>query len=871
MPPDEKPYKYENVPIPTYDEAISSQSRTPQSRTNEHGAAEEHAGLLGSGDARLPVPTRRQGYQPPTIEDARDSLDSLDQLGAEDFGPGRRRSSGEGDDDEEAVRREILEMDIEDPPSQSKWGQRISGIRSRFRIPERFKIKWPDSWPRIRWKIPRIHLDANFWILIARLIAVTVVVGMAYLLFVSDIFSSMSAKMAATMYEPERVRSWWMEQVNGDLIRDNLRHITSFDHVAGTEGDYTLGTWVMGQFQEAGLEDVSREQFDVYLNYPKAGGRAVEILKADGSVQWSANLEEEQVYRKPERKQAKAFHGHSKSGDVKGPLIYANYGSREDFKRLKGMGIDTKGAIALVRYFGTQGDRALKVKAAELAGFAGCLIYTDPVDDGSAGKGHGWPDGRYMPVDGVQRGAVSLMSWVVGDVLTPGWASTPGLPRLSPSDSPGLVQIPSLPLSWRDASNLILAIKDHGSPAPDDWQGAHGDRMERWTGDKSSPVVRLKNEQDENERQPIWNIHGKITGIESSEKSIIIGNHRDAWAFGAADPGSGTAVLLEIVRIFGDLKRYGWRPLRTIEFVSWDGEEYNLIGSTEYVEKEIERLREHGYAYLNVDTAVSGTDFFADASPVWHDTLIRVLDRVHDPSKNDSSLLDLWNKNRSRIGSLGAGSDYVAFQDIAGVSSIDFGFRNKEPDFPYHSVYDNFEWMDAQGDPGFLYHTLMGQIWGLLTLEMSDKPILPFSLAYYAENIQAQVEELDKWAISKGANGGGKEGQKVDLTPLRAAAQFAVQRAKDFELWGRRWEAAHFDIGNYESTVMMNGRLVHNQRASNFEKLLLDLSKDGGVSSSWADRGPRCVHARAITDYCLASWKTAIQTRPLRAAEVVRI
>ena len=549
----------------------------------------------------------------------------------------------------------------------------------------------------------------------------------------------------------------------------------------------------------------------------------MEILNPDGTVQWTAKLDEDQI--DPEKKQAKAFHGHSKSGDVRGPLIYANFGSREDFLRLREMNIDTKGAIALVRYYGTQGDRALKVKAAELAGFAGCLIYSDPNEDGFV-KGAVWPEGRYMPSDGVQRGAVSMMSWVVGDVLTPGWPSTPDKPRLSPQESKGLVQIPSLPLAWRDAQVLLKSLQGCGSRIPEaSWMGGVPE-VEWWTGNLSSPIVRLKNEQDENQRQPIWNIHGRINGVEQPEKKIIIGNHRDAWTYGAADPGSGTAVLMDLVRIFGDLKRHGWRPLRTIEFVSWDAEEYNLIGSTEHVEENIENLRENGYAYLNVDVAVSGENFFADASPAWHDPLMRVLGRVQDPNKGGATLLEIWNKEGSKLGTLGAGSDYVAFQDMAGVSSIDFGFKG-EP-YPYHSVYDNIEWMNNFGNKHFNTVTMLGQVWGLLVLEMSDTPVLPLSLSAYAATIELQVEELNNFAIKKGANGEGKI--RWDLGPLRASAHNAVIKAQAFEIWGQRWDAIHFETGAYETTVTMTARFEHNQRAAQFETLLLDLEKGGGVS-----------------------------------------
>jgi hypothetical protein len=221
----------------------------------------------------------------------------------------------------------------------------------------------------------------------------------------------------------------------------------------------------------------------------------------------------------------------------------------------------------------------------------------------------------------------------------------------------------------------------------------------------------------------------RISGVEQSEKSIIIGNHRDSWDFGAADPGSGTAVLVEVARVFGDLVSRGWRPLRTIEFASWDGEEYNLIGSTEYVEDNMDRLRTDGFAYLNVDVGVSGPNFRASASPVFQKALMRVLDRTSDPVLNET-LRKLWDDGGHKLEGLGAGSDYVAFQDMAGISSLDFGFEGLP--FPYHSVYENFEWMDKFGDPGFQYHEVLAQILALLILEYAERPVMPFDMTGYA-------------------------------------------------------------------------------------------------------------------------------------------
>ena len=239
--------------------------------------------------------------------------------------------------------------------------------------------------------------------------------------------------------------------------------------------------------------------------------------------------------------------------------------------------------------------------------------------------------------------------------------------------------------------------------------------------------------------QPIYNVLGKLTGWEQPGKRIIVGNHRDAWCTGAADPGSGTAIMLEIVRVFGQLVNMGWRPLRTIEFASWDGEEYNLIGSTEHVENRIDELRKDGFAYLNVDVGVTGQDFRAAASPLLHKTLIDAVGRVNDPATM-KSVKEIWEASREKFEGLGAGSDFVAFQDLAGTSSIDFSFKGQR--FPYHSCYDNFDWMTRFGDPEWTYHKALGEIWALMILELADKPVAPFDLEAYARAVKGYVNDL---------------------------------------------------------------------------------------------------------------------------------
>ncbi|KAI1485615.1 peptidase-like protein [Biscogniauxia mediterranea] len=843
--PSEKSHYEPPPPIPTYDEATSSSrpnwppAPSPVDTRPDH---ETEAQSLLASHNRHPEPSRHipRGYRPPYIESDDEGSDWSLEDGSDDEGEGSR------------VRREMEELEVEDPlngsrssssssSSSSSWTKRIGFSlpqwKWRWRLP-RLTVRLPratDNAPDSeagstrrcrRWRMPDFNNSAAL-IVVGRLLAVFLILGFVYLIFMSDLFTNMTRRIGGQMFDPEAVRQYVQMNVNSDEMRDTLRHFTNYAHIAGTEGDYALAMDVRNAFMRNGLESVTVDDYYVYLNYPKAGGRAVEIMSEDGNkAVWAAALEEPDVGGETAGRQTFVFHGHSKAGDVRGPLIYANYGSREDFKKLANQGIDTKGAIALVRYYGTQGDRGLKVKAAELAGFAGCIIYSDPADDGFL-LGEPAPKGRYMPSDGVQRGGVSLMSWVVGDVLTPGWESKEGQPRMKKEQTAGLVQIPSIPIAWRDAQILLQHLEGFGEPCSEDWHGGVPD-VKWWSGNSSSPIVRLKNEQDENERQEIWNVYGKIDGVEQAEKSIIIGNHRDAWAFGATDPNSGTAVMLEVTRIFGDLVAKGWRPLRTIEFMSWDAEEYNMIGSTEFVEKNLETLQKNAFAYVNLDTAVSGREFRAAGSPMFRKLIHKVLDRVVDPNSN-TTLRALWDERNGELEGLGSGSDYVAFQDIAGTSSLDIWFEGGK--HPYQSSYDNFEWMDTVGDQGFVYHNLLAQVLALLILELSDRPILPFDMGNYALSLGRYLGDLWKWTEEKGLNkrDGDGDDAKINLDPIRDAVREVETAVAQFEKWEPYWEQTVVASNGWEPAGLGSRRCDYNGRMSNFETGLLDLEFGGGI------------------------------------------
>jgi hypothetical protein len=857
-------------PIPSYEEAVAGTSReaaydndlwTPGGDNDDD--TREGRSLLNNAPTNRPGQPAG-GYQAPTVET--DDEDSL-------FGP-----DDDSESEAEHVRREMQEMEVEDPEHDDNSISTLLRKRMGINLP---KWRWSWSWrprlPQLRVRDIRLGQEESrntasggegeqaepasspwgqWWatggglplslppavnstallILVGRLLAVFVVLGFVYLIFMSDLFTGITRRMGSQMFDPESVRLHVQSQVDPLRLRENLRQFTKYPHIAGTEGDYALAQDVKSEFVKYGLEDVSMEQYHVYLNFPKEHGRSVRIQQDGAKPGYSARLEEQGEGRPSAGHMPYAFHGHSKTGDVKGPLIYGGYGTRADFKRLHDMSVDTKGAIALVRSRGPDDNAGLKVKAAEMAGFAGCLIYAAPVREESGHDGEDITQPAFRHHDRVVRQSVSLTNWVIGDPLTPGWESTKDLPRVHRNEATALPKIPSLPLSWFDARHFLLLIEGMGEKVKIedgigekvdmDGPSVAPDAEAWWTGNSSSPIIHLVNDQDEEDKKAIYNVYGRIAGVEQSSKSIIIGNHRDAYTLGATDPGSGTAVFLEMARIFGDLLRRGWRPLRTIQFMSWDAEEYNLAGSTEFVEKNLDNLRDDAMAYINLDAAVTGNKFKAMGSPVFRKILAGVMSRVNDPNLN-ATVQEIWAQQGGDIENLDWESDYLAFQDIAGTSSLDIAFEGQ--DTPSFSAYDDFAWMEVIGDPGFVYHTLLGQILGLLILELADRPIMPFDMDAYGRRINGWIDDLIKWSGKKGLPKDGNN--PVNLTVLKEAGAGISKAVEHFEKWERQWQTTVVAASGWESNGLGTARDSYNTRMAHFETKLLDIEQGGGVRS----------------------------------------
>ncbi|KAI9480524.1 MAG: hypothetical protein EXX96DRAFT_649137 [Benjaminiella poitrasii] len=507
-------------------------------------------------------------------------------------------------------------------------------------------------------------------------------------------------------------------------LRSYLKTYTSKVHLAGTANDRDQAEWTHAQFQHFGLQSDIATYWPM-LTYPIK--QRLALVTGPAHLQFEAKLDEAAEDGSSDET-VPTFHGYSKNGTVRGRVVYAHYGRPQDFEFLATRGVQLKGTIALVRH--GQLFRGLKVRAAEQAGCVGVLIYSDPRDDG-AGRDATYPRGPWRPADSVQRGSVQFMPLVSGDPLTPGYPATQNATRIRPEEAVGLPTIPSLPLSWQDARPLLRATEGRGV------QVEVADDVRYFSGPTEGEAVLVN--WVESKIAPVWNVIGRVEG--TSNETVVLGNHRDAWGFGAVDPSSGSATLLELARALGGLVRVGWRPRRSIVLASWDAEEYGLVGSTEWVEDHREWLRQSAVAYLNVDYAVSGPLFGAQASPSLARLLHDVTALVADPGTT-GSVLDRWRlRNDALVGALGSGSDFVPFFNHVGVASVNMAFRGEYG--VYHSIYDSFRWMQMFGDPEFLYHQAMVRVWGLLTMRLADAEVVPIDVAAYADRLETYVDTLE--------------------------------------------------------------------------------------------------------------------------------
>jgi N-acetylated-alpha-linked acidic dipeptidase len=552
---------------------------------------------------------------------------------------------------------------------------------------------------------------------------------------------SPSAQTAAT-------KAWdatFRELPRSENIKRYAERLSARPHHVGSAYDKDNAEWILARFQEWGW-DAAIERFDVLFPTPKE--RHLELVEPS---KFTAKLEEPTVAGDAtsgqKSEQLPSYNAYSIDGDVTAPLVYVNYGRPEDYLQLERFGVSVRGAIVIARY--GQSWRGIKPKVAGEHGAVGCIIYSDPKDDGYS-VGPVFPDGPMRPGAGVQRGSVMDMPVYPGDPLTPGVGATPGARRLALDQATTLTKIPVLPISYADAQPLLSAMT--GPIAPDSWRGALPITYRLGPG---AAKVHLKVAFNW-DTKPLYDVIARLPGA-SPDEWIIRGNHHDAWVNGASDPVSGTSVLLEEARALGELRRQGWTPRRTIVYAAWDGEEPGLLGSTEWVEAHAEDLRQHAVAYVNTDGNGRG---FLDVSG--SHSLERFVNAVARDVVDPDTGLSAWKRRQARtivrgsaddrkeareradlrIGALGSGSDYSPFLQHAAIASLNMGFDDDNQDGIYHSIYDDFYFFTRFLDPDFTYGRTLAQTVGTSVVRLADADLLPFEFTDLADTLQKYVKEL---------------------------------------------------------------------------------------------------------------------------------
>jgi N-acetylated-alpha-linked acidic dipeptidase len=562
-----------------------------------------------------------------------------------------------------------------------------------------------------------------------------------------------------------------------DLLREYMKRLSAQPHHVGSDYDRNNAEWILSKFKEWGL-DAHIENFDVL--FPTPTDRLLELVEPE---HFKAQLKEPVIAEDPnsgDKGQLPTYNAYSADGDVTGQLVYVNYGVPADYEELAKLGVDVKGKVVIARYGASW--RGIKPKVAHEHGAIGCIIYSDPRDDGYF-QGDVYPKGPYRPEQGVQRGSVMDMPVHPGDPLTPGWGAVKGARRIAREESDVIMKIPVLPISYGDALPLLKSLG--GPVAPEAWRGALPITYHIGAGPAR---VHLKLSFD-------WSLHtlydviATIPGSSYADEWVIQGNHHDGWVNGADDPISGLVAELEEARALGELVKQGWRPKRTIILCCWDGEEPALLGSTEWVETHMDELNQKAVAYLNSDSNNKGRLGMSGSHTLEH-FMNEVARDIKDP-KSDKSLFEnakerqlsaggrrarenpmtdeerkeLSSRPDLRISAMGSGSDYTPFIQHGGIASMNTGFGGEGGGGVYHSIYDSFAWYTRFADTDFQYGRTLSCYNGTLVMRLAGAELLPFEFTDLADTVNRYVDELKKLAIAQ------KPPQEISFHPLEAAAK----------------------------------------------------------------------------------------------------
>jgi N-acetylated-alpha-linked acidic dipeptidase len=566
------------------------------------------------------------------------------------------------------------------------------------------------------------------------------------------------ARRAILGFADENVRAQTILETKFDSYLNStemlswLKRLSARPHHLGSPYNKENADFIASQFRAWGYE-TKLEEFRVLFPTPR-----IRIVEMTAPERFTLRLNEpalkEDATSGQQQEQLPTYNAYSIDGDVSGPLVYVNYGRPVDYEELEKAGIDVRGKIVISRYGGSW--RGIKPKVAAEHGAVGCLIYSDPRDDGYY-QGDVYPKGAYRSENGVQRGSVMDMPLYPGDPLTKGIGAVRDAKRIDIKTAPTLTKIPVLPISYSDALPLLKNLD--GAVVPDNWRGAlpityhFGGR---------TPTVRMKLEFNW-DIKPIYDVIARLPGSERPDQWIIRGNHRDAWVNGADDPLSGLVAMMQEAKAIGELAKTGWKPKRSIIYAAWDAEEQGLLGSTEWVETHAAELRQKAAVYINTDS--NGRGFLGMAGS---HTLEKFINDVGKDIVDPQTKLSVWERTRAnqivngsaaqrtevmsrgdlRIGALGSGSDYTPFLQHLGIASLNIGFGGEDGGGSYHSIYDSFDQYTRFGDPGLAYGVALAKVCGHATLRLANADTLPFEFSNFADTVNGYANEVMKLADS---------------------------------------------------------------------------------------------------------------------------
>lgn len=643
--------------------------------------------------------------------------------------------------------------------------------------------------------------------------AIGVVVG--YFIGRSD-----GGKKSQTPMNLENIHKEAVEMVSTDELRSNLKYFTEVPHFPGSEENYDLAKYIKNKWKGYGFTSSKLKKYIVMLSRPTKPGF---VAMYDGSNQEIYRSAAQETFLVPSENSSKVvtpFNAYAPSGSVRGKLVYANYGRDEDFDALTRIGVNVSGKIVIMRY-GKVG-RATKSKRAHKLGAIGAIYYMDPQEYAKEGVDKVYPEYNWMPSTGVQRGNIKSTP-IRGDPQTPGYPSVEGMYRLPKEEAEKLLpQIPVHPIGYKDAYPLLKTLVGKLPPNAS-FQGhlnfSYGVKM----ADNDSRQI-LLNVSNENYLADVYNVVGVIKGSTHPDELVMLGNHRDAWIFGAADPSSGTAAMMELSRVLGEQIKKGWRPKRSIVFLSWGAEEPQYMGSVEWLEEYSRLLSARGVAYLNVDMSVDGNySFRAKSAPLLDWVLARGTMAVQSPLGNESAFDEWIRKIPNRLGMNylprfqlpRAGSDYVNFIQRLGIPIVDirYTYNSKTSSNPlYHTVHDNFWWMSNLIDPKFKYHQVTTRVLTQITMTLADAVILPFNVTHYSVNLKEYTVRI-------------KNNFEKDFTKHNASKEleFLDQAVQKFQETAEKFDEYVLKADKEDDTIVrkINNRLLNVERSFiNLEPIL---------------------------------------------------